>query len=106
MDQELLKKVLADSDFTKSLLNMENPEDVQAALKEKGVDITLEEINTIRKALEQQENGELSDDDLEDVAGGSLTIAAALGIAAIIGASVGGAIKLGEKVTEWTRRRW
>lgn len=85
---------------------METPEDVQTALKEKGVDLSIEDIKAIQNILVNQEDGELSEDDLENVAGGSLTIMAALGIASIIGAAVGGTIKLGNSVNNWTRRRW
>lgn len=106
MNEELLKEVLSDTDFAKSLAEMETPEEVQAALKEKGVDISLEDIAAIQNVLENQNEGELSEDDLENVAGGSLTVMAALGIASIIGAAVGGTIKLGDSIDKWTRRRW
>ena len=106
MNEELLKEVLSDEAFAKSLREMETPEDVQTALKEKGVDLSIEDIKAIQNILVNQEDGELSEDDLENVAGGSLTIMAALGIASIIGAAVGGTIKLGNSVNNWTRRRW
>lgn len=106
MNEELLKEVLSDTDFAQSLLEMESPEDVQSALKNKGVDLSLEDITTIQNILANQAEGELSEDDLENVAGGSLTIMSAIGIAGIISASVSGGIALGNKVHEWTRRRW
>lgn len=106
MNEELLKEVLSDEAFAKSLIEMETPEDVQTALKEKGVDLSIEDIKAIQNLLVNQEDGELSEDDLENVAGGSLTIMAALGIASIIGTAVGGTIKLGNSVNNWTRRRW
>lgn len=106
MNEELLKKVLEDADFTQSLLDMETEEEVQAALKEKGVEISTEDIDAIKRALENQGEGELSEDELENVAGGSLTVLAALGVASIITAACGGTVALGNKVNEWTRRRW
>ena len=44
MNEELLKEVLSDEAFAKSLIEMETPEDVQTALKEKGVDLSIEDI--------------------------------------------------------------
>ena len=105
MNEELLKEVLSDEAFAKSLIEMETHEDVQTALKEKGVDLSIEDIKAIQNLLVNQEDGELSEDDLENVAGGSLTIMAALGIASIIGAADGGTIKLGNSDNNWTRRR-
>lgn len=109
MNEELLKSVLSDADFVKSLTELENPEDVQAALKEKGIELTLEDITAVQNILENS-NGELSDelseDDLENVAGGSLTIMAALGIAGLITAVCGGIATLGNKTDTWTSRRW
>ena len=106
MNEEQIKELFSDEAFVASVLALDTPEEVQAALKERGLDVTLEEIDAIQKALVKKADGELADDDLEDVAGGSLTIMAAIGIASIIGASVAGGIKLGDKVNEWTRRRW
>lgn len=106
MNEELLKEVLSDADFAKSLIEMDTPEAVQSALKEKGIDLSLEDITAIQNILTNQSEGELSEDDLENVAGGSLTIMGAIAIAGIIGAAVGGGIKLGDSVDKWTNRRW
>ncbi len=106
MNEELLKSVLSDSDFAQKLLEMESPEEVQSALKNKGIDLTLEDIHAVQNILANQENGELNEDELENVAGGSLTIMGALGVASIISACCGGAVSLGNKVDTWTRRRW
>lgn len=106
MNEELIKEVLSDTDFANFLLEMETPEEVQTALKDKGIDLTLADISAIQNILTEQAEGELSEDELENVAGGSLTIMAALGIASIIGAATGGAVSLGNKVHKWTRRRW
>ncbi len=106
MDEKLLKDILSDADFATSLMEMETPEDVQKALSEKGADISIGDINAIRKALENGGEGELSEDDLADVAGGSLTILAAAGIAGIISASVYGGVRVGDGIHKWTRGRW
>ncbi len=105
-NEELLKQALADKDFAESLINMETPEEVQAALNDKGISLSLEDISMIQQILENGTEGELSEDELENVAGGSLTVLAALGIASLVMACVGGTVKLGNKVDSWTRRRW
>lgn len=104
MDAQI-KEVLSDKEFTTSLLNMETPEEVQQALKDKKVDLTIADITVIRNALEQQ-NGELSEDDLALVSGGSLTVMAALGIASLIMGICAGIGTMAEKTDTWTRRRW
>ena len=80
MNTEKIKEVFSDEAFVKSLFELESTAEVQAALKEKGVEMTEEEILGIRDLLikvesgkisaEQLENGELSDELLEQVAGG------------------------------------
>ena len=106
MNEELLKEVLSDSKFAELLIQQETPEDVQVLLKEKGIELTLEDITSVRNILEQQAEGELSEDNLENVSGGSLTLAAAIGIASIISASSSALVSIGDKVNTWTNRRW
>ena len=102
-NEEKLKELLADKDFTVSLLGMETPEQVQEALQAKGVELEIADIEAVRKLLETPSEGELTDDALETVSGGSLTILAAIGIASLIGGAVsdcrclfGGLSKLGK----------
>ena len=95
MNEERIKEVFSDEEFVKELFSKETPEEAQAMLAEKDIDLTVEELIQLReliikKAQQTDDNEELGDDDLEDVAGGSvilLSIAvygiAALGIAAI-----------------------
>lgn len=78
-NEEKLKELLADKDFTVSLLGMETPEQVQEALQAKGVELEIADIEAVRKLLETPSEGELTDDALETVSGGSLTILAAIG---------------------------
>lgn len=105
-NEEKLKELLADKDFTLSLLGMETAEQVQEALQAKGVELEIADIEAVRKLLETPSEGELTDDALETVSGGSLTILAAIGIASLIGGAVSGTIFLGDKVHSWTRSRW
>ena len=71
MNEQQIKEIFSDESFVNSILEMETPQDVQKALSEKGLDLSLEEINTIQNTLINNDNeGELSEDDLENVAGG------------------------------------
>ena len=97
MNVEKLKEVFADEAFVKGLFELESAAEVQAALKEKGVELTEEEILGIRDLLtkvesgeisaEQLESGELPDELLEQVAGGSVLLT--IGIVAAVVANVG-----------------
>ena len=85
-EQELKQKfqeVLSDEAFAKELLQMEDAGDVQKALEEKGIELSQDEIRRIKEraikiqsgedSKEQPEpmaDGELSEDELMDVAGG------------------------------------
>lgn len=71
-------------DFTKELLSLETAKEVQSALQEKGMDLSLDEISKIKDLLNKQADGqeELSETDLEDVAGGDAGIV--IGIIGIV----------------------
>ena len=89
--QELMDKLqeaLADEAFVQELLAMEKPEDVQTALEEKDIELSLDEINQVGDAVRKVQSGEisqeqvqrladgeLSEDELEEVAGGCIIIA-------------------------------
>ena len=115
MNMEKMKAVFADEAFIKQLFELETAAQVQAALKERGVELTEEEILGIRdlilkvergeisaeqleKWAAQEENGELSEEALEQVAGGSIigtiiaiigTKAAITGLVTVVGAALG-----------------
>ena len=104
---EKLKEIFSDADFTAKVLELETPEEVQAAVKEKGVEISLEEINSIKDYIIQNSgNEELDDEQLEQVAGGSITVGAVVGAVIVGAAIVSATAQLGSKVHEWTRGRW
>ncbi len=98
---EKLNALLKDQDFIEKLTNSETDTDVQALLTENGVELTLEEINAIKKGVDAHisGDGELSEDELENVAGG-------IDIGGIISGIVDNFIKIGDKIDTWTRRRW
>ena len=104
---EKLKELVSDADFTEQLLDLETPEEVQAAIKEKGVDISLDEINQIKDyIIANADKEELDDEQLEQVAGGSITVGTVIGAVIVGAAIVSATAKLGSKVHEWTRGRW
>jgi predicted ribosomally synthesized peptide with nif11-like leader len=69
MDQAKAKEIFSDETFMTSLLKIETPEEVQKALKTRGLEVSLDEIKAIGAMLAK--GGELSEDDLEKVAGGT-----------------------------------
>ncbi|NPV91236.1 MAG: hypothetical protein HPY50_10755 [Firmicutes bacterium] len=73
-DQAKVQEVFSDEAFVKNLLALETPGEVQAALQNKGVDLAVEDIVKIKDVIVKRQNagGELSDEDLEGVAGGTL----------------------------------
>jgi predicted ribosomally synthesized peptide with nif11-like leader len=97
MEQKLAQlqaKLEADGNLGEKLFSLETPKEVQSFLREQGIEFSLEEINTLRDALvrvaQKGENGELSDEALEDVAGGiaATTIFAAISATAAVGSFV------------------
>ena len=82
MNKEMMQAAFADEAFVKGLFELETAAEVQAALKEKGIEVTEEEILSIRElfikvengeiSVEQLEDGELPEDMLEQVAGGAV----------------------------------
>ncbi|MCL2081982.1 MAG: Nif11 family protein [Oscillospiraceae bacterium] len=102
MDKKtLLENALKDEAFAKKLFSLQEPEDAQALLKTKGVEFTIDEVKQIgellNKAIKKQAENpgtELSLDELEEVAGGSL-IGLGLVVAAGVIIGVCGATALG-----------
>lgn len=106
MYEERMRELMQDEKFASLLMELETAEEVQTVLEEKGISLEIEDIRAIQNMILNSADGELADDDLESVAGGSLTIMSAIGIASVISASFGGAAALGDGVDRWTRRRW
>jgi len=70
-----LQEVLENKDVAAELLTKETPEEAQAFLADKGVEISVDEVKAIGEALNSASTGELNADELEDVAGGSVAVA-------------------------------
>jgi hypothetical protein len=89
---QLQAKIEADGSLGEKLFSLETPEEVQGFLCELELKFSIEEINMIRdvlvKILEKSNDGELSDEDLEEVAGGIL-VGLVLFCISILGLTVG-----------------
>ena len=103
MDKERIKEIFSDEEFVVELLGLENPEDAQALLKTKGIDLELDQVRKMGEIINKQlnavtiEEGEISEEDLEDVSGGWFAI-----VMPIVSTIVGGAIKC----IKWKTGRW
>ena len=114
MNMEKMKKVFSEEAFVKALFEMESVAEMQEALNSKGIQMSEEEVAGIRtlfakvksgeisrEQLEQwsklAENGELSEEMLEQVAGGLVSMFACFGvILAIGGLAIWGLVSLME----------
>ena len=70
----VLQKVFSDEEFAKEVAALSDTVEIKTVLKAKGVEFTIEEIKEIgdlvMKLIEEHPDGELSMDQLDDVAGG------------------------------------
>ena len=90
MSEERIKEIFSDEEFVKELFGKETPEEAQALLAEKDIDLSVEELvklkDIIAKKLRAAEDGkstELTEADLENVAGGSGPAIAAIAFIAV-----------------------
>lgn len=71
MNENRLEELLSSESFLTKILPMGSAEEVQSAFKNEGVDLSIDEINKLHNTiLYIAEHGELSESDLEQVAGG------------------------------------
>ena len=78
MDKNRIKEVLSDGAFVQDISQLKTVEEIQAAFREKDLYFSIEELN---KFSEQFASGEeLSFDQLDEVAGGGITVVIAYGI--------------------------
>lgn len=74
--EELMGKLEAlkeDTACVDALANAETMEDIQSLLKSKGIDLTLEQVNSLVTYVNAAGNGELDEGKLEDVSGGGVS---------------------------------
>ena len=107
MNEERIKEVFADEAFVKELLSKETPEEVQAMLEDKDIEVSIAEIVKLRemiikKAENPDADVELGDDDLEEVSGGVvLDVIFVVAVAAVMVGGYGGIA-----VHDKTNGRW
>ena len=107
MNEERIKEVFSDEEFVKELFSKETPEEAKALLEEKDIDFSVEDLIKLREIIiakmEQQassEEGELDEDELKDVSGGTLTFIIALIIPIVVNAAFVG-YSLRKSGTRW-----
>lgn len=97
-----IREAFRDEELIKGLFVLETPQDVQAALSEKNIFLSVEEIVKIRELLikKVESAGAISDEELEGVAGGVIGFSAMLIISSIAMAGVfaGGGVVIGAGV--------
>ena len=69
---EKLKNLSMEPGFENAAAAITNPDEVLAFLKEKGLEVTKEELSEIAASLFPSEEGEIGEDALEVVSGGSI----------------------------------
>ena len=83
----LLEEAVKDAAFVEALKNAETPEEAQKVFASKGIDYSIEEVKAIAAGI-QGDDGELSEENLEAVAGGSV-LATIAGVVKIVDGIVG-----------------
>ena len=100
METEKITEAVKDEEFAKSIIDMKSPEEVKKAFAKKEVEISLNEAQVIISTIEKmvsKGSTELSEEDLEEIAGGrsaSITERLSLPLAAAIKRIVAGASSL------------
>jgi hypothetical protein len=108
MNEERIKEVFSDEEFVKELFSKETPEEAQALLAEKEIDMSIDELVKIKdlvaaklQAAENGESTELTEEDLADVAGGVAVLFAIMGLVV-----VGVGMMMAIPYIDFERRRW
>ena len=110
-DMDKWLNVFSDEAYMEKLFGLEEVADVQALLKEKGLDLTEKEVQELKNKLQEQfEKGELSDDDMEKAAGG-FVIVTSMGLvsvgALVVKAAAGAAgAYVGGKLYQKAKKKW
>lgn len=68
--QEFIEKMASDEAFAKKLEGCKSPEEAYEVAKEAGLTDDIESFKAVMTAVNTQIKGELSDDELDNVAGG------------------------------------
>ena len=108
MNEAAIREVFSNEEFVKGLFQLETPEEVQQALRQKDISLSVEEIVKIRElVLKRMETGaELSEEELESVTGGSATILIATLLMVGIGIGATSLVGIGFGTNYLTDGRW
>lgn len=102
---EKIKELMNNAEFVAKITAMEEPEEVQNAFAEQGIEFTLEQINQIAEMAINNDAEELNEDALDAVAGGILAeiaiVASGIALFANTMAEVNKARKEAGKKTIW-----
>ena len=108
MNEERIKEVFSDEEFVKELFSKETPEEAQALLAEKEIDMSIDELVKLKdivaaklQAAENGESTEITEEDLADVAGGVAVLFAIMGLVV-----VGVGMMMAIPYIDFERRRW
>ena len=95
MNEERIKEVFSDEAFVKELLSRKTPEEAQELLAEKDIDVSIEELVKLKdliiaklQAAESGESAELTEEELEDVAGGVIPTLVFFGFFAFVATNI------------------
>ena len=97
--KEFYKRLKEDEEFTKKISDAQDNEERAKMVKDEGYDFTLEELNGV---IQEETGKKLSDEELENVAGGAVGIATTI-VAAISGAVTVVATATNQAVTNKTK---
>ena len=110
MNEERIKEVFSDEEFVKEFFSKETPEEAQALLAEKDIDVSVSDLcklmdMLIAKVENPDAEGELDDEALEDVAGGVAALAL-VGILAAVGTIFTGLYYVQDRLNTGRWARW
>ncbi len=81
---EIIKELLASEEFGKEVAEAETTEDFQTAFKQHGVELTLEEVDSVLLQAAVASGVELNEDELENVSGGFVGTTALLLVGGVV----------------------
>ena len=97
MNEERIKELLSNEEYVKGLVDLGSYEAASAKLAEDGVEVSAEDLKKLVLLFNKKSAGELSDEELEEIAGGSFIIFAITMISIGVVAPVIGSILAKER---------